>query len=720
MRLLQIVIFCLASLFFGDNGYSQIRPIKPFGKVSALIVGISHYQNSKIPQLEFAHRDAEAFAHYLEFETPWNVAPENIALLTNENATYGKFINELNALVDSSQPNDRLILYFSGHGDIEKVEEELMGYLLFYDASPTTYASGGACMVNTLNDYLEKLVLEKKTEVILISDACRAGTLAGSASGGPQATTSALSQLFNNTTKILSCESTQKSIEGPQWGGGRGLFSYYFLKGIKGMADRDQDRYVDLFEIERFVQDSVRKASNRKQLPVVKGLSSTRLARVDRKKSEPVPTPEPKETVASAPKDTGYLTQLALFEAALERKHLLFPEEGSANQIYESVGDEPAARSIKKVMKISLATALQDEAQQALNEYIVSPARELARRWSDVSVYDYYPDYLGRAAELLGPDNYFYNDIKSREHYFRGVNLRLRFDAEKDNKALLETAMTEQQQALKLQPIAPHIYNELGLLYKRTDQEMQAISAFQQALNYSPKWNLALTNLAIIYREMKQYAQAEKFYRDAIQLDTTFALSRYNLAVMFEQMEQPEKAKVELENTIRVDPKFAEAYYNLASLSLGDPTAEKYLLQYIQLEPDDPDGFNLLGYIYHSSDRFPEARQAYQSALMINPNSYYTLSSLAYVLKELGEFEAAVQLWNNYLQEHPDSGRAFFKLAGVHSRSGQQAAAMEAFRKALEKGYDNQNEVLKDPDLDGLRAMPEYKSLVEKYFPDKK
>lgn len=716
----KIWLMLLFTVVYG-TAWCQIKPIKPFGKIRALIVGISDYQNEKIPDLEYAHRDAEAFAEYLQEGTAWKAAPEDIVLLTNESATYGKFLNELQSLVEDTGENDRLILYFSGHGDVEKVEDGPMGYLLFYDVAPTTYASAGACMINTLNAYLEKLTLEKGAEVIFISDACRSGSLAGSSAGGPRATTAALSELFTHTTKMLSCEPDQVSVEGPTWGGGRGLFSYYLVNGLKGLADQDQDRYVDLFELERYVQDSVRIASNRKQLPVIKGLSSTKLARVDQKVLEemrPNQSPKPNDDRMHESPDTNFLPQLARFEDALSKKHLLFPEEGSANQVYEAIGDHPAARPVQNVMKISLAAALQDEAQQALNEYIVSPEKEVSRRWSDALVYAYYPDYLQRAAELLGQQSYFYNDIKSREYYFRGVNIRLQADKNTGDKdSLLLQALDEQQRALKLQPIAPHVYNELGLIYRSLQQPARAISSFQQALNYSPKWNLVLTNLAVVYREMEQYAQAEKIYLDAIQLDTTFALSYYNLAVLYEEMDNVEAAEAALLKTIQFDAQFAEAYYNLANLYLGAPEAERYLLKYIQLQPDDPDGFNLLAYIYHSSDRFEQAQQAYQSALLLDPDSFYTLQSLAYVYKRLKQYDAAKKLWEDFLERHPDHQNARIKLAGVLAAKGEEAAALKMVRIALNGGFKAYDDLKTETELNAMKDQSGYQALLKEFFP---
>ncbi|MEO0341264.1 MAG: caspase family protein, partial [Bacteroidota bacterium] len=471
---------------------AQIKAIKPFGKIRALVVGISDYQHEKITDLKYAHRDAEAFATFLQIESAWKAAPEDVVLLTNEAATYAKFINELEAISQKCAPKDRLYIYFSGHGDVEQVSVEKMGYLLFHDVSPTTYASGGACMVNTLDQHLTDLVLNKGVEVILISDACRSGALAGSKFGGPEATAAAVSSLFSNTVRILSCQPNQVSVEGPNWGGGRGLFSYYLIDGLKGMADEDQNRYVNKFELERYVQDQVR-AANRSQLPFANGADNKRLSKVDPNllessgSDEMDQLAESDQSIKPGVPDTNWQAYLDDFKSAIANNHLMFPEEGSAYAIYQSLGNSASAQPFKALMKVDLASALQNTAQQALNDYITSPEEEVGRRWLNDSVYINYPDYLGTAAKLLGESSYFYSDVKSREYYFRGVNLRLTSHSSSNRDSVLELALKQQEQALILQPIAPHIHNEMGLIYSDLNQIQKELLAFQKANALSPQ-----------------------------------------------------------------------------------------------------------------------------------------------------------------------------------------------------------------------------------------
>jgi hypothetical protein len=191
---------------------AQITSLRPYERLRAIIVGVSDYANDKNPDLDFADDDAEYFSQMLREQTEWPVAPEDIVLLTNQDATYGRFIAELDNLTESVSRGDRVIIFFAGHGDVEFASDIPTGYLLFHDAPARTYAAGGACEVRTLDKAINKLIQEKEAQVILIADACRSGSLAGGRPGAT-ATASVLESLFGNTVKILSCEPDQLSLE---------------------------------------------------------------------------------------------------------------------------------------------------------------------------------------------------------------------------------------------------------------------------------------------------------------------------------------------------------------------------------------------------------------------------------------------------------------------------------------------------------------------------
>ncbi|MFZ1298979.1 MAG: caspase family protein, partial [Saprospiraceae bacterium] len=187
--------------------------------IYAVVVGISDYQDPAIPDLRFADKDAEAFANYLRSDAGGNLDNDHLKVLINEQATVAQFAIALDWLMEVVKENDQVILYFSGHGDVEKKTITQPGYLLCWDAPARVYLAGGAMALPMFQDIITTLSSQNKAKVIVITDACRSGKLAGSSVGGSQITGANLAKQYANEIKILSCQPNEYSIEGEQWGG---------------------------------------------------------------------------------------------------------------------------------------------------------------------------------------------------------------------------------------------------------------------------------------------------------------------------------------------------------------------------------------------------------------------------------------------------------------------------------------------------------------------
>jgi len=88
--------------------------------------------------------------------------------------------------------------------------------LLAVDAPAASYMSGGTIGIGYLQDYLETLVQQNKAKVLLVTDACRSGKLAGGMEGAKQ-TTTALQAQWASIIKILSSQSGELSYESQKW-----------------------------------------------------------------------------------------------------------------------------------------------------------------------------------------------------------------------------------------------------------------------------------------------------------------------------------------------------------------------------------------------------------------------------------------------------------------------------------------------------------------------
>src|SRR5258706_1210480 len=102
-----------------------------YGKSCALVIGIDKY--SYVSQLDNARFDAESVAAVCFGELGF--APENVISLLDEKATREKIMESYLAF-ESSSPDDRLLVFFAGHGITVPGNRGEVGYLVPVDGDP--------------------------------------------------------------------------------------------------------------------------------------------------------------------------------------------------------------------------------------------------------------------------------------------------------------------------------------------------------------------------------------------------------------------------------------------------------------------------------------------------------------------------------------------------------------------------------------------------------
>ncbi len=711
--------------------WGQIKPMGPVAGVTrAVVIGVSEYQNERIPKLKYAHIDADAFAQFLRSAAGGTLPESQLKLLTNKQATQGQMAAALTWLLEESQEGDIAIIYFSGHGDMETQTVMNHGFLLTYDAPASTYMAGGAFPVFYLQSIVQTLSTQKKVQVILITDACHAGKLAGSAIRGAQATAQLLAEQFANEARLLSCQPDEFSTEGPQWGGGHGVFTYYLLDGLKGLADTNGDLTVSLMEIQRFLEDQVPVAvAPASQIPLVSGNKSMKMAKVDPPTLAALKTQraQDKENVIStaivsrsaahtAAEDSLVMAQYRQFKSAMEHKHLLYPEAGSAYELYQSIKDKPAVASYKNAMRRDLAAALQDDAQQAINDYLAANPLELRRRWSFDARYELYPEYLLKAAEILGESHFSYQNLQNKAIYFSGLNLRLKGEKER-NKALYQEAETMQQQVLAMDPNAAYAHNELGLLARRRGDFAGSIAQFQNALALSPTWALAETNLCGSYVDLDQYDLAEAACRRALQHDSTFALAHHNLGAALSARQQWDDAMAALETALRYAPEYHLTHWKLGDVHYAKGDKQKALDAWkhcTAIEPTFVPALFNIGIVSRELGNHAEALAHFQAVVGVDPTDVDAYIEIAELQTDEGNFAEADTAIQSVLRLTEGVPAVYYLLARLRALQNQHETALEALEIAIAKGFSDKKRAEMDQAFTSLRKNKQFKALMSK------
>lgn len=261
----------------------------------AVVVGISHYQDRSIPSLQYASRDAREFHRYLVDPFGGGLDNRDVILLLDNEATLSGMRVAINRVFRQANENDTVTIYFAGHGSPDSPERPDRLFLLPYDSNFEDIMST-AFPMDDLTRTLSDRSLARAGRITLFADACHSGGIGANFEIARralvptqfidlgQALLSSIEELarendaeaaaFNRRRSIAvitASEANETSQEGPQWGGGHGVFTYALLQGLRGQADLNQDGIVTLGEVIQFVNSFVERETSGKQNPVVSG-----------------------------------------------------------------------------------------------------------------------------------------------------------------------------------------------------------------------------------------------------------------------------------------------------------------------------------------------------------------------------------------------------------------------------------------------------------------
>lgn len=647
------------------------------GNTYAVVVGISDYQDPAIPDLRFADKDAEAFAKFLRSKAGGSLDEDHLKMLINSEATMAQFANALDWLWEVCKEGDQAIIYFSGHGDVEKKSLTQPGFLLCWDAPARVYMAGGAFALPMLQEVVSTLSVQNKAKVIVITDACRSGTLAGSSVGGAQATASNLAKQFANEIKIMSCQPNEYSIEGEQWGGGRGAFSYHLLEALYGMADNNNDLWVTLQEVGRYLEDHVsNEVAPVSQVPMVVGNRNERLVEVDEhllasiksgktnqmSKLSAIESRGIEEDVLSK-LDTNVKVMYQLFKSSLKNKVFLEPTESCANTYYEQLINEPKLERLHATMKRNYAAALQDDAQQVINAMLKSNINEnvLTNFRTKAEQYNLYPRNLDKAAELLGPQHYMYNSLKARKYFFEGIALATFHSKESSiigdipDRNIASKVLSYYRKALDYQSDLSYVFMNIGLLYGYSFQQMDSVEHyFQLTIKNTPSWILAFTSLYDILKS-KNLTRARMVLEQAQVIDSNAALVLYKWGEFYRFIRQNDSAEKKL-------------------LQLLDQKDLGFCTPCVHIA---------LGNVYLDTRRFVEAEKEYQTAYQMDSTLDPIFINFTRLYINLNHFDKAESMALRQLQRHPGRATTYNLLGDIYRITGRYEQAESNYRKSI-------------------------------------
>jgi WD40 repeat protein/pimeloyl-ACP methyl ester carboxylesterase len=269
------------------HGSSQSQTIKGFNHSYAVIIGIDQYSGG-IPKLSNAVNDAKRISEILEQDHGYDVTT-----LIDEHATQLSIIELLtNDLGAKVKPDDRLLLYFAGHGlaQDDRDGKGPQGYFIPYDAimhDPKTYVS-----MKNLRDALRDINCR---HFLGLLDCCYAGSFRWSSyrdigdslksemflesyhhyiseAAWQVIASSSYDEKAHDSSPLDQKDLFESSSRERSRGGEHSPFASALINGLSGKADRLPDGVITADELNMYIYDEVVKiteSAGKRQTPQI-------------------------------------------------------------------------------------------------------------------------------------------------------------------------------------------------------------------------------------------------------------------------------------------------------------------------------------------------------------------------------------------------------------------------------------------------------------------
>ena len=221
--------------------------------------------------------------------------------------------------------------------------------------------------------------------------------------------------------------------------------------------------------------------------------------------------------------------------------------------------------------------------------------------------------------------------------------------------------------------------------------------------------------MAITWFQVRHWTNGITLFSHAIDVTENNSVAHNNLGNALAGQGKASEAIKHYTDALHIDPMYADAHNNLGNV-LADQgkisEAIKHYTEALRIKPDFAEAQSNLKNVSAFLNEINEAIKELQKLVEINsedPELHYDLGNL-YCKK--GEFDKAIFQYEKSLSIQPDNPATYYNLACMYSIQNKIEKSLDFLKRAIEKGYDNWDNIRNDKDLENVRGTSGYRELV--------
>lgn len=253
-RALELMIVLFAAYSLSVTSASATL----FERSHAIVIGIDRYPDESWPSLSYATKDANGMANFLRDQG------FDVTTMLDEEATRTKIIDTILDLAAQLGERDRVLLFFSGHGETREIGGRDFGYVIPHDGGKSTSSWISMAEMRAISRQLGKAHHQ-----LFIFDSCYGGQFAVPSKGPLSSIPESHPRYVEKISAVPARQFITAGGKGElvRAGGPKGYsyFTGYLLEALEGSADMNGDSYITSGELDAYLKP---RASNWDHTPV--------------------------------------------------------------------------------------------------------------------------------------------------------------------------------------------------------------------------------------------------------------------------------------------------------------------------------------------------------------------------------------------------------------------------------------------------------------------
>jgi Flp pilus assembly protein TadD len=226
--------------------------------------------------------------------------------------------------------------------------------------------------------------------------------------------------------------------------------------------------------------------------------------------------------------------------------------------------------------------------------------------------------------------------------------------------------------------------------------------------------------LSLSYNAAEKYQEAIVCGLKALVLEPTYVDLELNLADAYSKAGDIKSAEAHFNQALVLSPDNPTIYSNMAVayvLANNLILAENCYLRALELDPANTSRYIAVGDFFRDDKKdFGKSEYYFKKATELEADNYQIYEGLGYLYLRMQNTKKAEEAFNKAIELAPEVAWNYYNLACLYSLSGNTKKALIWLEKAFDKGMQDVGHLKIDHDLDPLREEAGFKALMKKYF----